>query len=130
MASPSKRIPVNGSQAGMNAAFASLQIDGLPEAPPEPEGGSAAVAGAPPKKPGRVVIRRERAQRGGKTVLVLDGFGDQHTAEDIERIGKRLKNACGCGGTVRGRALEVQGDQPARVRAFLEKEGFQVVGER
>ena len=128
MASPSKRIPVNGPQAGMNAAFASLQIDGLPEGPSEPQGG--AVPGALPRKPGRVVIRREKAQRGGKTVLVLDGFGDQHTAEDIERIGKRLKNACGCGGTVRGRALEVQGDQPARVRAFLEKEGFQVAGER
>jgi translation initiation factor 1 len=81
-------------------------------------------------KPGRVVLRREKAHRGGKTVLVVDGFGEQHTEAAIESLGKRLRAACGCGGTFRERSLEVQGDQPARVRAFLEAEGFQVAGEK
>ncbi len=131
MASPSKRIPVNGPQTGLNAAFAGLQLEGLPPGAPElPSGTSPAPEESGHPKPGRVVIRREKAQRGGKTVLVVDGFGEQHTADAIESLGRRLRAACGCGGTVRGRSLEVQGDQPARVRAFLEREGFLVAGEK
>jgi len=127
MASPSKRISTNGPQGGLNPAFASLQLDGLPAGPAavQPEA-------APPidVKPGRVVLRREKAHRGGKTVLLVDGFGPQHTEAAIEALGKRLRSGCGCGGTVRGRVVEVQGDQPSRVRAFLEAEGFQVAGEK
>jgi translation initiation factor 1 len=48
----------------------------------------------------------------------------------IEKIAKKLRAACGCGGTVKGRTIEMQGDQPARVRAALEAEGFQVAGVR
>jgi translation initiation factor 1 len=134
MAAPSKRIPLNPTQNGLNQAFASLQLSGLPSGPGE--GGPAselpgvertqAVSG----KPGRVVLRREKAHRGGKTVLVVDGFGTQHSDPAIEALGKRLRSGCGCGGTVRGRAIELQGDQPGRIRAFLEGEGFQVAGEK
>ena len=111
----------------MNPAFASLQMDGLPAGP-----SSVQPELAPPiaVKLGRVVLRREKAHRGGKTVLLVDGFGDQHTEAAIEALGKRLRSGCGCGGTVRGRVVEVQGDQPSRVRAFLEAEGFQVAGEK
>lgn len=144
MASPSKRIPVNGPQGGLNAAFAGLQIDGLPEGDALPQidalpqcHGESEQPGRPdpnrslaPSKPGRVVLRREKAHRGGKTVLVVDGFAVQHSQDAIESLGKRLRAACGCGGTVRGRTLEIQGDQPARVRSFLEQEGFQVAGEK
>ena len=132
MASPSKRIPVNGPQGGLNAAFAGLQIDGLPPGPAQPDPCAAPVASASPSKskPGRVVLRRETAHRGGKTVLVVDGFAVHHSQDFIESLGKRLRAACGCGGTVRERALEIQGDQPARVRSFLEQEGFQVAGEK
>lgn len=126
MASPSKRISLNPTQGGLNPAFAALQLVGLP---PGPE--SSASDPAPSSfKAGRVVLHREKAHRGGKTVLVVDGFGGQHSDAAIEALGKRLRTACGCGGTVRGRSLELQGDQPARVRAFLEAEGFQVAGEK
>jgi translation initiation factor 1 len=81
-------------------------------------------------KPGRVVLRRLTAQRGGKTVLFVDGFGGQHDDAAIEALGRRLRAQLGCGGTCRDRALEIQGDQPARLRALLEAEGFQVAGER
>ena len=126
MASPGKRIPLNPSQGGLNSAFAALHMEGLP---PGPEVSQEGGAGVPPKA-GRVVLRREKAHRGGKTVLVVDGFGAQHSEAAIESLGKRLRSGCGCGGTVRGRILELQGDQPARVRAFLEAEGFQVAGEK
>jgi translation initiation factor 1 len=129
MASPSKRISTSGPQGGLNPAFAGLQLDGLPAGPacvpPEPPGQTRAAA-----KPGRVVLRREKAQRGGKTVILVDGFGPQHTEAAIEMLAKRLRASCGCGGTVRSRVVEVQGDQASRVRSFLEDEGFQVAGEK
>ncbi len=61
-------------------------------------------------------------------MLVVDGFGAQHTDAAIEALAKELRARCGCGGTVRGRVVELQGDQPARVRGFLEARGFQVAG--
>jgi translation initiation factor 1 len=134
MAAPSKRIPLNPIQNGLNQAFASLEMSGLPQGPGEgketPESQSPPHEQLVPGKPGRVVLRREKAHRGGKTVLVVDGFGSQHTDLAIEALGKRLRSGCGCGGTVRGRAIELQGDQPGRIRTFLEGEGFQVAGEK
>jgi translation initiation factor 1 len=46
----------------------------------------------------------------------------------IETIAKRVRAACGCGGTVRDKRIEIQGDQPAKIRAVLEAEGFEVRG--
>ena len=40
------------------------------------------------------------------------------------------KGACGAGGTVRGAAVEIQGDQRARVAAALEARGYRVKGDR
>lgn len=110
---------------GLFQAFAGLEMGGLP---PGPE--TAAQQPPPPAKRGRVVLRRETAHRGGKTVLVVDGFDAAFSAEAIEALAKRLRAACGCGGTVRNRTVEIQGDQPSRVREVLENEGFRVAGER
>ena len=125
MSAPKKRIPTSGPQSGLNSAFAGLKLDGLPSGPDVPE-----VVALHAVKPGRVVLRRETAHRGGKTVLVLDGFGGQHSAAAIEALAKRLRTGCGCGGTVRERTVELQGDFPAKVRHLLEAEGFVVAGER
>jgi translation initiation factor 1 len=131
MASPKKRIPLNGPQTGLNSAFAGLQLEGLSEGPRQPDKGVLEEAANGPKpKPGRVVLRRLSAHRGGKTVLLVDGFGPQHSEDAIEALGRRLRAQLGCGGTFRERAIEIQGDQPARLRALLEGEGFQVAGER
>jgi translation initiation factor 1 len=75
-----------------------------------------------------VVLRRETAHRGGKVVVFIDDFAPHISLAAIEELGRRLRNACGCGGTVRGRGIELQGNQPAKIRAFLEAEGFQVAG--
>ena len=77
---------------------------------------------------GRVVLRRETAHRGGKTVIVVDDFATSIPLKVIEELGRKLRNACGCGGTTRERMIEVQGDQVARIRSLLEDEGFRVVG--
>jgi len=81
-------------------------------------------------KPGRVLLRRETAHRGGKTVVVVYDFATHLPASMIERTAKKLRTACGAGGTVKDRAIEIQGDQVAKVRATLEAEGFVVGGVR
>jgi len=129
MSAPKKHIPTNAAETPreeLNAAFARLSLSNLPPAPTTPPPSTAA---APPVwKMGRVVLRRETAHRGGKTVIVVDDFATHLPVSVIERIAKKLRAACGCGGTVRGRVVEVQGDQAPRIRALLEAEGFQVAG--
>ena len=81
-----------------------------------------------PVKHGRVVLRREKAHRGGKTVIVVYDFATHIPVSQIEVLAGKLKKACGCGGTVKDRTIEIQGDQPGKIRALLEAEGFQVAG--
>ena len=122
-----KKIPINQPQTGLNSAFASLNVDGLPAgpepAPEPPKTGPAAIW-----KLGRVVLRKETAQRGGKVVIVVHDFATHLPASVIETVAKTLRQQCGCGGTVRGRTIEIQGDQAARIREILKNEGFQVAG--
>ena len=116
---------------GLFAAFSGLEIPGLPEAlpPPAPEDQpSTAAAPGIPSKMGRVVLRRETAHRGGKIVIVIDGFDPSYDDAALEILGKRLRAACGCGGSVKNRTLELQGNQPDRIRAWLTGEGFRVGG--
>jgi len=127
---PKKRVDTNAadsSRPGLNSAFSGLDLSNLP-AGPEPK--PAAESPQPLWKMGRVVLRRETAHRGGKTVIVVDDFATHLPASVIETVAKKLRAACGCGGTVKGRTIEIQGDQPARVRTALEAEGFQVAGVR
>ena len=128
---PKRRLDTNAAASarpGLNAAFAALDIAGLPAGPEV----ASAASDSPPQlwKMGRVVLRRETAHRGGKTVIVVDDFATHLPASVIETIAKKLRAACGCGGTVKGRTIELQGDQPGKVRAALEAEGFQVAGVR
>ena len=77
---------------------------------------------------GRVVLRREKAHRGGKTVIVIHDFAPHISESSIEVLAKTVRTACGCGGTVRDRTIEVQGDQAPKIRSILEAEGFTVAG--
>ncbi len=137
MARPRQRIPVNGPQGGLPGAFANLELDGLPQFS-EPSGNVEASdpsvddspSTVPGKSKGRVVLSRLKAHRAGKVVIAIEGFDARHSVSDIEDLAKRLRAACGCGGTVVGRVVEVQGDQASRVRGFLEAQGFQVAGVR
>ena len=122
-----KRVDVNPIQpglAGFGDALANLPLGPLPPAPVKP-----APAEPPkPKRLGRVVLRRETAHRGGRTVIVVHDFPPAITAVALEEIARKLRHALGTGGTVRDRTIEMQGDQPGKIRTFLEGEGFQVAG--
>jgi translation initiation factor 1 len=109
----------------LNNPFAALRTDGLP---PGPEPSSPARPATRQPGRGRVVLRREKAHRGGKTVIVVHDFAPSIPLSLIEELARKLRQACGCGGTTRQRSIELQGDQPARIRALLEEEGFKVAG--
>lgn len=120
----SKKIPVSGGQSPLQSPFAALDAAAFPDRPGDAE----EPAPAQTPKRHRVALRREKAQRGGKTVVVIGQFPTHLTPQDLDRLLKQAKRALGCGGTLVGREMEIQGDQPERVRAFLEGEGFSTVG--
>src|SRR5262245_13232597 len=70
---------------------------------------------------GKVTVSRERKGHGGKTATVVTGLG--LTAPDLERVAKILRRALGCGAGVDGDRVVVQGDQVARVQAWLDGHG-------
>jgi translation initiation factor 1 len=126
---PKRRIDTNAtaSRGGLNPAFAGLELGALPAGP---ETTAQAAAPLPTWKMGRVVLRRETARRGGKTVVVVHDFATHLPESVIETVAKKLRQTCGCGGTVKGRTIEIQLDQPTKIRELLEAEGFQVAGVR
>ena len=82
----------------------------------------AARAAAAPVGDGVVRVRRETQRRGGKTVTVVRGL--PLTADALAALGKRLRTACGTGGTAKDGVLELQGDHVDRVLALLGAEGY------
>ena len=75
-----------------------------------------------PTGDGTVRVSREKAGRGGKTVTVVRGA--LLDAAALHALGKRLKAACGSGGTVKGGVVEIQGDHADRLVVLLQREGF------
>nr|AEI30302.1 translation initiation factor SUI1 [uncultured microorganism] len=83
-----------------------------------------AAPSAAPRGDGVVRVSRETQGRGGKAVTVIRGVvGD---AAVLAALGKRLRTACGSGGTVKDGVLEVQGDHRERVIELLKREGNKV----
>ena len=79
---------------------------------------------AAPAGDGIARVSRESKGRGGKTVTLVRGLSLDAAA--LAALGKRLRSACGSGGTVKDGVLEVQGDHAERVIALLKAEGFAV----
>ncbi len=67
-------------------------------------------------------IKLETKHRAGKTVTAIYGFVG--TEEDLEKLGKQLKNHCGTGGSAKDREIIVQGDHREKVLQWLIKNGF------
>lgn len=129
------KIPTDGGRGLGQNPFAALSGAGLPSVPtPAPSSnpaargaaGAAPAASNPQKNRGRVDIRRETGGRGGKTVTVVDGFVGIGLPEK-EQLAKKMRAACGCGGTVKDGAIEIQGDQRETVSRILTEAGFRPV---
>ncbi len=85
---------------------------------PTPE---SAPATPTPKGPTRAVVRFERKKRGGKEVTVVEKLG--LSENDLERWCRELKQACGCGGSVDGESIVLQGDLRKRLPDLLTARG-------
>ncbi len=123
-----KRVELNPAQsglAGLGDALAGLNLGALPPGPAQP---TPVTAPAKSGKKGRVILRKETAHRGGKTVIIVHDFPPTVTPGELETLAKRIRQAIGTGGAVKDRTVEIQGDQAPKIRAFLEGEGWIVAG--
>jgi translation initiation factor 1 len=105
-----------------DSSFASLEKlrDKLPPGPAPAEKSS-----PEPRGPARAVVRLERKQRGGKEVTVIEKLGLK--PDELARWCKDLKQALGCGGSVEGDAIMLQGDLRKRLPDVLTAKGVSKV---
>lgn len=75
---------------------------------------------SPSKQNLRILL--DKKNRAGKVVTIVKGFAGRY--EDMEILGKQLKNTCGCGGSVKNGEIIVQGDNRERILLWLRKNDF------
>jgi translation initiation factor 1 len=77
-----------------------------------------------PKGDGIVRVSRETKGRKGKGVTVISGV--PLPSPELTALGRRLKQLCGSGGTVKNGVIEIQGDHRDRLVVELQKRGYVV----
>lgn len=85
---------------------------GLPDA--------ACVCGEIAKTQQSIEVRTEK-RRFGKVNTIISGFDD---GVDIKGIAKKLKEKRACGGTVKNKVIELQGNHKGLIKPILVLEGF------
>jgi translation initiation factor 1 len=118
-----QRVATDAAPELRTNPFAQLDLGPLRDAPSQPTPSQPA-----PKKEAneRLLLRRSTAHRGGKTVLVLEGFSPAWSAPKLESLLHELKTSLGCGGKIESRTLELQGELADRLIPLLESRGFTV----
>jgi len=122
---PDKISTEGGESLGQNP-FGALSGAGLPASSGPAPSQQPSAKPAPAKNRGRVDIKRATAGRGGKTVTIVTGFTGIGLPEK-EQLAKKMRNACGCGGTVKDGEIEIQGDQREKIAQILSEAGFRPV---
>lgn len=79
---------------------------------------------AAPKGDGIVRLKRITKGRKGKGVSVIEGL--EMTPVELKTLCSELKKQCGCGGSVKGFTIEVQGDVREKLKGILEAKGLKV----
>jgi translation initiation factor 1 len=70
----------------------------------------------------KLYVSIDRKQRGGKEVTLVEGFVGSE--EDLEKLGKLLKQKCGVGGAVKDGQILIQGAHKDKIHQLLLKEGY------
>jgi len=75
---------------------------------------------APAEQSLRIIL--ETKHRAAKTVTIVYGFVGSE--EDMNTLGKALKNHCGTGGSVKDGEIIIQGDHRQKVFQYLQQKGY------
>ncbi len=83
-------------------------------------------AGVTSLPPGQqtVYLHRETSGRAGTPVTLVKNL--VLSVEDLKSLARKLKQACGTGGTVKDGVIEIQGEQRQKIAAVLQKLGYKV----
>jgi len=71
-----------------------------------------------------VYLHRESKGRSGKGVTLVKGLILSET--DMSALAKKIKQACGSGGTVKNGVIEIQGENREKIADVLRKLGYKV----
>ena len=77
-----------------------------------------------PEGDGIIRIHRDSKGRKGKGVSIIKGLSLDEKA--LKQLAQKIKKQCGCGGTIKEFAIEVQTDNRELIQSILEKMGYQV----
>jgi translation initiation factor 1 len=81
---------------------------------------AACVCGEIAKTQQQITVTTEK-RRFGKVNTMIGGFDD---GVDIKAIAKQLKMKRACGGTVKNKIIELQGNHMGHIKQILVSEGF------
>ena len=68
-----------------------------------------------------IAVKTEK-RRFGKITTMVSGFDD---GVDIKEIAKKLKSKLACGGTVKNKTIELQGNHKGKISPVLVEMGFE-----
>ncbi|MBR4969081.1 MAG: translation initiation factor [Alistipes sp.] len=67
-------------------------------------------------------VWRDTKGRGGKVATIVKGFVG--STNDLQELGRALKQGCGVGGSIKEGEIIIQGDHRDRVTALLLQKGY------
>ena len=70
----------------------------------------------------RLIVSLDRRQRAGKSVTLVTGFIGSE--DDLQALGKWLKQQCGVGGSAKDNEILIQGDLRDKVVTLLTNKGY------
>jgi translation initiation factor 1 len=86
-----KRIAISVPQQPLQSPFLALSSEGLPE-------GTADPAPSVEKGKPRIILRREKSRRGGKTVIIVSQLPSDLAPPEIERLARDARRRLASGG--------------------------------